>query len=320
MLIDCDAHISTPNCFAQAADSEFNKRYIEHYQKTKHLRTPEQQREEAESLGVTHQLINFFGMGTGLNYHLQRDNAVNLMQVYNDSMSTLVKKSNGFFSATGWLAMQDVDASLRELDKIKTLGLFGVFIDDTIPWGRAEWARPIFKKCNDLKIPVYLHFTKWDHHIDNQLSAIDDSTLREKVVSGKWPSQCKTGEIDTFLRMFYSLFESGWLNEFKNLKIIIAERGVDWVRPFSDHISSTLNVDSITLIKKHFWFTTEPEDHGFKNDVDYIGWDRVLFASDHGHDADCGGANFGKDLETIKNLNLSPEQYDCITFKNFINL
>ena len=216
--------------------------------------------------------------------------------------------------------MQDIDASLAEIDKIKELGLFAIYLDDTIPWGRAEWAMPIFKKCNDLKIPIYLHFTKTDHYLNNQLSPVSYDNLVETVGVSRWPAQCKTSEIDPFLCMFYSLFESGILNKFENLKIIIAERGVDWIKPFTSFIKETLNIDALSLIKKHFWFTSEPEDEGFCKDVEYIGWDRILFASDHGHDNDCGGANFGLDLETIKKLNLTKQQYDNITFKNFHNL
>lgn len=320
MLIDCDAHIATPDCFRLAKDKAFNKRYLSHYHKTGNLKTIEEQQKEAELLGVTHQVVNFFGANTGLNYHLDKKTATDLMQIYNNSMSKLVKESNGFFSATAWLAMQDLDASLAEIDRIKELGLFSVYIDDTITWGRAEWARVIFKKCNDLNLPIYFHFTKINHHKYNQLRHIDNNSLIKTVGVGRYPTQCRTGEIDPFLYMFYSLFESGWLNEYKNLKIIIAERGLDWIKPFINYINETLKIDSLTLIKKHFWFTTEPEDKGFKEDVDYIGWDRVLFASDHGHNADCGGANFGQDLETIKKLKLTQEQYDCITYKNFFKL
>lgn len=319
MIIDCDAHISTLECFALAKDDLFNQKYIEHYSKTGNLKTLEQQKTEAESLGVTHQLVNFFGMTTGLNYHLDKKTAVDLMQVHNNFMSNFVKEGNGFFSANGWLAMQDVDASLAELDRIKKLGLFGIFIDDTIPWGRAKWAESIFKKCNDLNIIIYFHFTKLDHYVNNQLDFIDYNIFK-KIGINKWPSQCKTGKIDPFLCMFYSLFECGWLNEYKNLKFVIAERGTDWIKPFTKYISKSLNIDALKLIKKHFWFTTEPEDNGFKDDVDYVGWNRVLFASDHGHKADCGGANFGHDLQTIKKLNLTQEQYDFITYKNFLEL
>lgn len=320
MLIDSDAHLATPDCFDKLPNQEFRKTYLTHYNKTGNLKTAAQQRQEAEALGVDHQVINFFGRNTGLNYSVDVEEVVDIMHIYNNSLSEIVNTNDGFFYATGWLAMQNIDASLRELDRFKQLNLFAAFIDDTVAWGRAEWSKPVFQKCSDLKLPIYIHFTKFEHFKDNRLDTIHDNDIIDKLKNQQWQLQCNLdGSID-FLKMLYSLIESNWLQELGELRLVIAERGIDWIKPFVDFCDKNTHKDTLSILREHFWFTTEPEHDNFIEDARYIGWDRLLFASDHGHDADCGGANFGQDLDTLKKLNLSPKELELIAYKNFQNL
>lgn len=320
MLIDADAHIATPDCFETLDNREFVDRYLTHYHKTGNLKTAEQQKKEAQEQGVTHQVLNFFGANTGLNYHHSLNDAVKIAKVYNTSMSAIVNNSDGFFSATGWIPMQNISASLTEIDRIKQLNLFAVFVDDTVAWGRANWSKPVFQRCAELNLPMYIHFTKVEHNIDNNLQDIDDEDIIKKLKFNTWDLQCNLdGSID-FLKMLYSMIESEWLDEFKTIKFVIAERGIDWIKPFVQFCDEHTGKDTLALLQKHFWFTTEPEHKNFVQDAEYIGWDKVLFASDHGHNADCGGANFGYDLDTIKKFNLQTDIVELITYKNFQQL
>lgn len=317
MLIDCDAHLSTPDCFDAVKDKSFAQQYRDHFSKTGNLKDAATQIKEAKSLGVTHQLINFFGTNSGLNYHLPSNQAVDRMKVYNNSASKICQESDGFFSANGWVAMQDPKASLKELERIKQLGLFAVAIDDTISWGRIGYFKLFLEKCNELMLPVYIHFTKFYHYIDNQLPDINDHDILDSINDASWNFQCAVENNNHFLKMLYSLMEQEWFYKLKNIKIIIAERGIDWIPQFVSFFKKHQKKDILPTLQKHFWFTTEPEQRGFVKDAQYIGWDRLLFASDHGHDADCGGANFGKDYQTFLQYDIKDSDLKKIFYENF---
>lgn len=320
VLVDCDAHLITEDYLSSLKDTDLVQNVLNHYKITGNLTTLQKHKEQAISLGVSHQVVNFFGSASGLNYHHSKAQGRDIMTAYNDWITAIIDQGNGFFSGTGWLALQDIDSSLKEIQRCKKNNLFAVFIDDTITWGRAPWTKEIFAECNRLNMPVYIHFTKFDHYLDNALGVINDKDLIEKINLHPWNTQCKLGEIRPFLSTFYSLFESGWLDDYTDLKIIVAERGLDWIQQFVEFTDKHLNINTLEKIKKHCWFTTEPEDQNFVEDAEYVGWDRLLFASDQGHNADCGGANFGKDLDTIKSLNLSEDNFDLLTHKNFLKI
>jgi hypothetical protein len=98
----------------------------------------------------------------------------------------------------------------------------------------------------------------------------------------------------------------------------LAERGIDWIKQYCDFAKKYLNLDLLSIFQSQFWFTIEPEHKGFKQDAEHLGWNRLLYATDQGHDqGDCGGANAGNDISTIAGLNLTNDQQDFIYFRNF---
>ncbi|HVP77497.1 MAG TPA: amidohydrolase family protein, partial [Thermodesulfobacteriota bacterium] len=94
-------------------------------------------------------------------YALFRKDAVDLVRMANDGMAELVNKyPDRFPAAVASLPMNDVDASLREIDRaVKDLKLKGIQIFTSIN-GRAldrpEFF-PIYEKMTQYDLPIWLH-------------------------------------------------------------------------------------------------------------------------------------------------------------------
>jgi predicted TIM-barrel fold metal-dependent hydrolase len=87
--------------------------------------------------------------------------AVELAKIANDEMAELVYKyPDKFVAAVTCLPINDIDASLRELDRsINDLGFRGVQIHSDIngkPLDSPEFA-PFFQKMADYNLPIFLH-------------------------------------------------------------------------------------------------------------------------------------------------------------------
>jgi uncharacterized protein len=95
-----------------------------------------------------------------------------------------------------------------------------------------------------------------------------------------------------------SLVVEGVLERFPKLKVIFIESGVAWVPAMAWRLDSlwTQFKDEVPHLKRppseyirdHFWFTTQPADEPEKPEhlrqvFDWIGWDKILFASDYPH-------------------------------------
>jgi predicted TIM-barrel fold metal-dependent hydrolase len=316
MIIDCDAHLATLNCFDRLSDRDWRETYIN--DNRGNIIPIEQHISEAKNkLGLQKQVINFFGGSVGLGYGVPASLGREVMQVYNDHMIDVMSQSNNFFTANAWLSLQDIPACLEAMSYIPDKNFFGYFVDDTIAWGGVDAVRPIFQKAHDQNMPVYIHVVGGR----GMQGKIFDYRYNKVMVSLKqkqWTAQCKIDPVDQFLLMLVSLLESDWWNTMPNLKIVLAERGIDWIEPLRAFMIEQGRPDPLPRLQKNFWFTTEPEHIDFKKHGDLIGWDRLLFATDHGHGGmDCGGWNYGRDIETIKNLGLTQEQMDQLTHKNF---
>ena len=143
MIIDCDAHLATQNCFNRLNNRDWRETYINN--NYGNIIPIEQHIEEARTkIGVHKQVINFFGGSVGLGYAINPILAREIMQVYNNHMIDVMSQSNNFFMANAWLSLQDINACLEMMSFIENKNFFGYFIDDTIPWGRIDAVRPIF--------------------------------------------------------------------------------------------------------------------------------------------------------------------------------
>jgi predicted TIM-barrel fold metal-dependent hydrolase len=78
--------------------------------------------------------------------------------------------------------------------------------------------------------------------------------------------------------------------------------------------------DPLPYFQRNFWFTTEPESCTFIQDAEFLGWDRLLFATDYSHHSDIGGKNHLHDVEILKNLPVSQCELNQFSSGNYLQL
>jgi hypothetical protein len=56
-----------------------------------------------------------------------------------------------------------------------------------------------------------------------------------------------------------SIILGGVLTRYPDLKIVVAERDINWISQFQQDMLELTDIDPLPFFKKNFWFTTEPE-------------------------------------------------------------
>jgi predicted TIM-barrel fold metal-dependent hydrolase len=81
--------------------------------------------------------------------------------------------------------------------------------------------------------------------------------------------------------------------------------------------------DPLPYFQKNFWITCEPEEKDFIDNARWVGWDRLLFATDYPHN-DRGGDCRLTDVETVtqmlENNLLTQQEFDLFTHLNYLRL
>jgi predicted TIM-barrel fold metal-dependent hydrolase len=308
MIIDADSHF-TPQLELQG--SEFTRDWIKKFTERKNIvfGDPENRRREMNMLGVDRQLLNPMGSKLGLNYQIDQHTSVEIMNVYNRTMYDLVNHYD-CYDMNLWVGLQNINESICEINRYAhDPKVFGVFVSDSPLWGFIKELEPVWAVLEKIKMPWYLHITCAEDEIPFMCSIPDPyKNLHQKLQNSQW------------LMSIASIIIGGVLTRYPDLKIVIAERDIDWISQFQQDMLELTGIDPLPYFKKNFWFTTEPESPTFLKDAEIIGFDRLLFATDWPHDHDIGGSNSRKDVATVNSLNLSTENLELLCKNNYINL
>jgi predicted TIM-barrel fold metal-dependent hydrolase len=308
MIIDADAHI-TPELIPDT-DNEQANHWIESYmlKKAGSFSNIQQRKQELCMLGVDRQLLNPMGKSLELFYNMDREIAPYIMRKWNDTVSGIAK-DHECFDMNIWLNLQDVGASLDEIDRMLGKEFFGIHVSESPNWGFIKEFDPIFEKVNQHKIPWYVHLT-----------AVNDNVTYDQTVPKRFQALQKLWQKNFWMFSLATLILGGTLDRYPDLKIVVAERDFDWLQTFRQgFLQHGLN-DPLPYIQKNFWFTIEPERKDFMETARQLGFDRLLFATDWPHDHDTGGANSRKDVETINNLPLTLRDRQRICSENYLLL
>jgi predicted TIM-barrel fold metal-dependent hydrolase len=316
MYIDADAHYAHKDIFNAVSNKAWIEQYLEKnqlfFRDIEEFRTDIKQR-----LHVDRQLLNIYGPSMGLMYDVPPTFAAEIMQTYNNGMIELCNQHSNF-NCTIWLALQNVEQSLKELDKANDASVFAVHLGDQIPWGFLPELDSIFFKLQQHKIPVYLHFAN-SFDIAPQWRSILDNNSQYQKLKQHWPVYT-----DTWRIALSSILVSGLLDCYPDLRIVVAERGIGWINDMQSYLLDEFGINTEHYFKNNLWFTTEVEADNFIQDAEKLGWDRLLFATDWPHDDDAGGINSRFDtMMTDKFLSsglISQENYDLFTHQNYIKL
>jgi predicted TIM-barrel fold metal-dependent hydrolase len=308
MIIDADAHF-TPHLTADTPSSEANA-WIQDYlvRKTGRFSDVEQRKEEMRMLGVDRQLLNPMGKSLQLFYDLDSEIAPHIMRKWNDTISEIVE-ANDCFDMNIWLALQDVDASLAEIDRMLGKKFFGIHVSESPHWGFIREFDPIFEKISKHNIPWYIHLTFVNDNVEYDQAVPEEfANLKRKWVRNFWMFSLAT------------LILGGTLDRYPDLKVVVAERDFDWIDEFRQGFVEEGFADPLPYFKRNFWFTIEPERVDFVETAEKLGYDRLLFATDWPHDDDAGGANSRQDVATVNTLDISDSARQLLLYRNYSTL
>ena len=266
---------------------------------------------------VDRQVINCTPRPFRMLYTTETPLAINIMQAWNRGMSRICRDRNDL-DFTLWLAMQDFDASMKELQDYVDRDFFGIWLDERQPWAWQQDKMPLFDICNQHRIPLYFHTVGLD---DAPISWVwDYNHPRYRAQYKKWPGPKFFYNGDRWLANIASLITEGILDKFPDLRIVITEHGLNWIKPMQEFMLSQGWADPVPYLQKNFWLTVEVEEENFIENANYLGWDRLLFATDYPHN-DPGGMHRYKDVDLLQSclpLNIiSQQQYDLLTHQNY---
>jgi len=214
--------------------------------------------------------------------------------LYNDAMAEMLEESGGRLHGMAMLPWWDIDAAVKEVERIHALGLRGVNTNadpqnDGMPdLSDAAW-EPLWDACEGLGLPVNFHIGA-------------SQTQMSWYGSAPWPSldserKLALGSAVLYLanaRIIGNLIFSGVLDRHPRLNIVSVESGVGWI-PFLldalDYQAEEMAPDvarSLTMkpsdyfhrqVYSCFWF----ENKTLIQDIERLGYDKVMFETDFPH-------------------------------------
>lgn len=303
MIIDADAHF-TPRLGTR---SQTCRGWLEDYDRRKqdHFSDAENRCRELDDLGIDLQVQNPMGLSLNLTYDLEPAQAASIMQIYNDQMHKINRSYNRLVPNL-WLAMQDINASVQEIYRNLDRDFFAVHVSDLPAWGYIDGLERFWQLLESEAVPLYLHL---GHTSDLRLPVMDQCRARYQQLSAGAGNE-------QWMLSVASMIDSGLLYRYPGLKIVLAERDINWF----DDLASLLDQDVISVLRKNFWFTIEPEQPWFRSCAEKIGYDRLLFSTDWPHDHDTGGANRYHDVTTMHGLALNEVDRNAVFCNNYRDL
>lgn len=205
------------------------------------------------------------------------DDGPRVARLSNDYVASVVKAHPTRFFGLCVLPLQDVPASLTELTRcVDKLGMKGILLYTNLA-GRfpdEPEFRPLFKRASEIGIPVLLHPAK---------------PITTDIV--------KTYEMTSFLGNMFDntialtrIIMAGMLDEFPKLKLVCPHLGgtLPYIVGRLDHQTQVLKRGPKYLKKapseylKQVWLdVVSPLPLAMKFGYDFMGPDRLLYASDH---------------------------------------
>lgn len=287
-------------------------------------------------------------------YLIEADLACRMARSHNEALLRLMKEFPGRILGVALIPLQDVSASIREMDWAKDKGLCSVVLDKVYPvkahplsepLGSHRELWPFFKRAEELSMPIYLHNVQHGHRISNHPVFQRD---------GLYIFAPQEGQMS-----LVSLITSGLLDEFPGLQFIFTEAGTSFIKPLVQWLDKCLESPPVDYadqedplntrgalsktgerlrrarainpahvfleknqrparyyFKNNFFFTIETEERELAEAIEFLGAERFLFATDYPHD-DPGGRMKFEDVRLLReNANISEEAKELIRWRN----
>ncbi|WP_214104150.1 amidohydrolase family protein [Acrocarpospora catenulata] len=246
-----------------------------------------------DEVGIWGQIIypNVVGFG-GQAFKAIEDRQLRLLcaQIWNDTMIELYENSNGRLHGMAMIPWWDIEAAVKETQRVHAQGLKGVNItsdpqhQDLPDLSDLHW-EPLWEVCESLGMPINFHVGASDTGV-------------QWYGDSPWPSFEESKRLAIGSAMLYlgnarvvaNLIFSGILERHPNLKFVSVESGIGWM-PFllealdyqADEANVRLSMKPSEYFHRQiyscFWF----ENQTLLRDIDFVGWDKVMFETDFPH-------------------------------------
>ncbi|MGE3927952.1 MAG: amidohydrolase family protein, partial [Lautropia sp.] len=271
---------------------------------------------------------------------------------YNISIKNIVDRHPDRFIGGALIPLQDVEASVAELEWARDAGFKVIILDKvfpvtehcfSVPLGSRRELWPFFQRVQELGMTTLLHSVTHGHRTTNlmvyQMDGLDIFATPEGHIS------------------MMSLVTSGLLDEIPDLKFVFTEAGTSFLEPLlkrfdtafesppvdydAEDAATVFNMRRLTsgkrlvpfdvykaknkerpsdYFRRNFLFTIEPEEPGFAESVKFLGASQFLFATDYPHD-DPGGRMKMKDVELLHaEPGLTADEKDMLFGRNALGL
>ena len=269
-------------------------------------------------------------------YLIEPELACHMARSHNQALLRLMKEFSGKIHGAALIPLQDVTASIGEMEWARDNGFCSVVLDKVYPVKHHPYSEPLgshrelwpfFKRAEQLSMPVYLHNVQHGHRLSN---------LPVFQRDGLYIFAPQEGQMS-----LVSLITSGLLDEFPTLQFIFTEAGTSFIKPLVQWLDKVLQsppVDyddqdaplanrNLTKIgerlrsaralnpahifleknqqpashyfKNNFSFTIETEEPELPEAIEFLGAERFLFATDYPHD-DPGGKMKFEDVRLLR--------------------
>lgn len=247
--------------------------------------------------GIDMQILTFTTPGTQIE---TPERSVELARIVNNSFAKIKKDRSSRFTALATLPMNDVDASINELERaFGELGFKGVMLYSNINGIALSNQRfwPLYRKANDLNAVFYIH---------------PNFPVGVEAMTDYWLMPLVGFTFDTTLAAAKLVF-SGVAERFPEIRWVLAHLGgaIPYLTErldrgyfaFKECREQIIQPPS-EYLRKFYYDSVNFDVRALQLAVDFAGADHILAGSDYPHQI----GSLEKMVESIQNLNISPEE------------
>jgi predicted TIM-barrel fold metal-dependent hydrolase len=248
----------------------------------------------------------FFGPVDPIPAFQNVDFVTDCIRAYNDWISDFCAAHPKRLFAVGGVPLQDPAVAVAEAERaVNTLGLRGIFIRpsayvDDLPLNHPVYD-PFWAACQDLDVPVGLHPGV---HVDTpgacrkfQLvkpsSNMSETNMALSEIHGGSGLGQAIGNMVDMTVSLGRLLMGGVCERFPNLRVLVLEAGGGWVPSLLERMDEQveafplekrwLSMMPSEYFKRQCYVSFEPEEWNLASCAEFLGHDRIIWASDYPH-------------------------------------
>lgn len=275
-------------------------------------------------LGVDRQIINpnvSSVMFQPLSYQIDPIEVQDYTKIWNDACLEITE-NRSCFDCNMWLPLQNLDFSMQEFERLKNKKFFGVRLSDDYPYGFVEQFDDLWQSCAKNHVPIYLHITGLFEPIPRswRWNYLD---TKYQAMAKQWLGHVYTVGGLNHLVTLASFITQGVLDRYPGLRIVVAEKSLCHLVQLRNFMLDQEWPDPLPYLQNNFWWTVDPEEENFVELARFVGFDRLLFATDYPHN-DPGGLNRYNDVRDVRTMLaekiISQDEFDLLTHRNYMKL